>query len=126
MTPHAGELSRLVGISSSEIEGQRIQTVEEAQKNLGGILVLKGFHTLVRSDSRTFIVDAGNPALAKAGTGDVLAGVVGSFLAQGLSPTKAACLGVFLHGAAADLWVQEGNSVDSLLPTDLLEKITKI
>lgn len=126
LTPHAGELSRLIGISAQEIEKERLKVAEKAQKILGGILVLKGFHTVVRGAARSYIINSGNPALAKAGTGDVLSGIIGSFLAQGLSPLKAACLGVYMHGAAADLWLQEGNSQDSLLPTDLIEKLAKL
>lgn len=122
VTPHEGELSRLLGISSKKIRDDRRAAVVAAQKKLGCIVILKGHRTLVAAD-KIYEIQSGNAALAKAGTGDVLTGLITGLLAQGLKNTEAACLGVFVHGWLGDLWIKEGNDELSLLPEDLLKRL---
>jgi NAD(P)H-hydrate epimerase len=107
LTPHPGELGRLLGISAAEVNADRVSS----SARLAGahrVVVLKGAGTVVSVDGRQVINVSGTPALATAGTGDVLAGVIGALLAQRLGPFSAAVLGAYLHGrageaAAADL-----------------------
>ncbi|HEX4364415.1 MAG TPA: NAD(P)H-hydrate dehydratase [Solirubrobacteraceae bacterium] len=101
LTPHAGELGRLLGISSEEVGANRLACAREAAVRAGAIVVLKGDDTIVaRPDCVSAINGLGAPALATAGTGDVLSGVIGAFLAKGVEPFAAACAGVRRHAAA--------------------------
>jgi NAD(P)H-hydrate epimerase len=103
LTPHPGEMARLLNCTSKEVQAARLDAVREAAARYGAILVLKGAQTVVADpEGRLSINPTGNPSLASGGTGDVLTGLLGGFLAQGLSPWDAARLGVFLHGLAAD------------------------
>ena len=98
LTPHAGELARLLGTESRTIEGERLHHAREAARITGAIVVLKGDDTLVAApDGRVAISEGGAPGLATAGTGDVLAGVTGAFLATGLDPFTAAAAAVNAH-----------------------------
>lgn len=119
-TPHEGELSRLLKVSSSSIKKNRIQSAQKAVKKLGCTVVLKGNQTVVATTKKTFIVNSGNPALAKAGTGDVLTGIIAALLSQDLKPVDAACLGVFIHGWLADQWIKNKKDHLSLMASDLL------
>lgn len=123
ITPHAGELARVLGISAQEIEADRFTAVEKATNLTGCVVLLKGFRTLVSHGERTWVIDAGNSTLAKAGTGDVLTGMIVGLLAQGLSPLKAAAAGAYVHGRMADEWVASGRSRSSLVASDLFELI---
>lgn len=125
LTPHAGELSRLLGISSADIEQDRIKACQIFYDKFPASLLLKGHKTIVLNQQKYFVIASGNKSLAKAGTGDVLSGIIASFMAQGLSPEKAACLGAFIHGDLADYWVKAGNSISALMASDLLEGIKK-
>lgn len=107
MTPHSGEAARLLGCSTGEVQNNRFNAVRQLQKAFGGVVLLKGAGTLIADDSEVYLAKVGNPGLATAGSGDVLAGLIGSLMAQGLSPLLAAQLGVCLHGEAADLAVDE-------------------
>jgi hydroxyethylthiazole kinase-like uncharacterized protein yjeF len=105
LTPHPGEMARLVGASVQEVQADRLGLAWETARRLGVVLVLKGAQTLVAApDGRLSLNVTGNPALASGGTGDVLTGLIGGYLAQGLAPYDAARLGVYLHGLAADFW----------------------
>ena len=96
-------MARLLGSSPREVQARRLEVARETAARYGCIVVLKGAQTLVAApDGRVSINSTGNPALASGGTGDVLTGLIGGFLAQGLAPWDAARLGVFLHGLAAD------------------------
>ncbi len=120
VTPHAGEFKRLFGTDPGPDFLKRKRAAHTAARISGGIVVLKGHRTVVASPAgKTYVNSTGNPGLAKGGTGDVLFGMIASFLAQGLPAFQAACLGVFLHGLAADLAVKKISS-PSLLATDLL------
>lgn len=103
-TPHLGEAAALLGKTPEEIALRRLDTVLDAAERYRLVLVLKGYRTLIAAPgSQASISTAGNPGLATAGTGDVLTGIIGAELAQGLPPYDAARLGVWLHGTAADL-----------------------
>lgn len=101
LTPHAGELARLLETDSADIGAHRLARVREAAKRSGSIVVLKGDDTLVADpEGRVAVNPGGAAALATAGTGDVLSGVIGAYLAKGMDPFHAACAGVFVHAAA--------------------------
>ena len=103
LTPHPGEMGRLLGISSKEVQSQRLEVAKNFAAAHGVWVVLKGAQTIVAApDGYLSLNPTGNPVLASGGTGDVLTGLIGGFLAQGLSPWDAARLGVYLHGLAAD------------------------
>lgn len=102
LTPHMGEMSRLCGLSVSEITENRVEVAEKFAKEYGVTLVLKGAHTVVaKKDGRTYINTTGNPGMAKGGSGDVLAGIIGGLCAQGIE--ESAKCGVFLHGKCGDM-----------------------
>lgn len=101
LTPHAGELGRLLERDSSEIGAHRLASVREAAQRAGSIVVLKGDDTLVAQPDGCVAVNRGGaPALATAGTGDVLSGLTGAYLAKGMDAFHAACAAVFVHAAA--------------------------
>jgi|YelNatPaOPRAMG01_1025707.scaffolds.fasta_scaffold00158_40 NAD(P)H-hydrate epimerase len=103
LTPHPGEMARLLGITTREVQVRRLNLAREVAMTHGVWLVLKGAQTVVADpEGRISLNPTGNPVLASGGTGDVLTGLIGGFLAQGLSPWDAARLGVYLHGLAAD------------------------
>ncbi len=104
LTPHPGEMARLLGISSREVQENRLELAADFAREQRVFLVLKGAGTVIAApDGAVAINDSGNPVLATAGAGDLLTGIVAGFLAQGLDPWPAARLGVHLHGLAADL-----------------------
>ena len=123
LTPHPGEMSRLCGKSIEEIQSDRIRTAAEFAAEYGCVTVLKGYKTVIASpDGRVCVNGTGCSALAKGGSGDVLAGVVGSLAAQGYKPFEAACVGVFMHGLAGDrLAASKGEH--GAIPSDLPETI---
>jgi hydroxyethylthiazole kinase-like uncharacterized protein yjeF len=101
LTPHAGELGRLLGARSSEVGAQRLRSARKAAAAAAAIIVLKGDDTLVVEPGGRVGVSRGRaPALATAGTGDVLSGIIGAFLAKRMDPFHAACAGVLVHAAA--------------------------
>jgi hydroxyethylthiazole kinase-like uncharacterized protein yjeF len=106
LTPHPGEMARLSGLSIADIQADRVEVARSFAKKWGLVLVLKGARTVVAGpDGTTFVNPTGNPGMATGGTGDVLAGMIGSLLAQGLGPTEASVAAVFLHGLAGDLGI---------------------
>ena len=126
LTPHTGELSRILNIDSKTIEADRIRYAREAAEKLGCHVLLKGFRTVLASGSgsskgRAWIILSGNSALAKAGTGDVLTGMITGLLAQGLDPLPAAATAAYLHGRLANEWVRSGLDRRSLQASDLRE-----
>ena len=103
LTPHPGEAASLLACSSADIQIDRCKSAQLIQQQYGGCVVLKGAGSIVSSgEHETYICTAGNPGMASAGMGDVLSGVIGGLLAQGVSLTDAAKLGVWLHARAAD------------------------
>ncbi|MEK7356704.1 MAG: NAD(P)H-hydrate dehydratase [Bdellovibrionota bacterium] len=123
LTPHAGELARLTGMKAAAIEADRFESAQGAARKFGCIVLLKGFRTVVSDGVRTAVVGSGNAALAKAGSGDVLTGMITGLLAQGMKPFAAACLGAYVHGRLADMWVKSGRDLISLEPSDLTEAL---
>jgi hydroxyethylthiazole kinase-like uncharacterized protein yjeF len=102
LTPHAGELARLLEVGSDWVAAHRLEAVARCAERFGAVVLLKGPDTIVRApDGRTVVCDTGPPSLATAGTGDVLTGVVGAFLAKGLDATDAAVAAAIVHGLAA-------------------------
>ncbi len=126
VTPHEGELARLLSVSSHQIKQHRIKYVLEAQKMLGCIVVLKGHKTLIATPTALWENPSGNSSLAKAGTGDVLTGIIAGFLCQKMKPEMAAVLGCYIHGCVADVWLKEKNDPLSLLASDLIVGLPKI
>jgi NAD(P)H-hydrate epimerase len=104
LTPHPGEMARLVNCGVSEVEADRVGITREQAARWRQVIVLKGAHTVVASpDGRVVIQPFANPGLATAGTGDVLAGAIVGLMAQGLRPYEAAFVGAYVHGLAGDL-----------------------
>ena len=102
LTPHAGELARLLDSDSAWVSAHRLDAAARCADRFGAVVVLKGADTIVRApDGRTIVCDVGPPSLATAGTGDVLTGVLGAFLAKGLDATDAAVAAAIAHGLAA-------------------------
>lgn len=123
LTPHPGELARLLNISTKEVLKERVRLASEFSKEYGVTLVSKGSGTIIASpDGRMYISTYGNPGLSRGGSGDVLAGMIASFSAQGLSPEDASCAGVFLHGTTADI-VADKMSVQGMLPSDIIKEL---
>jgi NAD(P)H-hydrate epimerase len=108
LTPHAGELARLLHVQASEVDAGRLSAARGCAQRSGAIVVLKGDDTIVAAPDGTAAVSPGEaPALATAGTGDVLAGVIGAFLAKGLDPFTAACAAVMIHVKAGRIAARE-------------------
>lgn len=123
LTPHPGEMSRLCGLSVREVQNDRVDTAKRFAEDNGVCLVLKGMGTVVAAEcGEIYLNNTGNCGMATAGTGDVLAGMIGSFSAQGLSVFDAAKLGVFVHGLSGDLAKNE-KGVFGLIASDVAEKI---
>jgi NAD(P)H-hydrate epimerase len=121
LTPHPGEFERLFGFAPLKDVPRRKAAALRAAGICGCVVVLKGHRTVVAApDGKWFVNPTGNPGLAKGGTGDVLFGVIASFLAQGLGAFDASRLGVFVHGLAADLAVRRIAKA-SLLASDLMD-----
>ncbi|MBA2693609.1 MAG: NAD(P)H-hydrate dehydratase [Rubrobacter sp.] len=124
ITPHAGELGRLLGSGAKEVSARRLHSARKAAEDFGCTVLLKGSDTLVVEGGRTAVNSTGHVALATAGTGDVLSGVVGAFLSRGMEPYEAARAGAWVHGRAAEMWAEEaGWPAESLVATDLLRFI---
>ena len=119
MTPHAGELGRVLGRDARAIEADRFTAARDGVERGGCHVLLKGCRTVLASRARFWIIASGNAALAKAGTGDVLTGFIASLMAQGLRPLEAAATGAYLHGRLADDWVRGGRDKAALLASDL-------
>jgi NAD(P)H-hydrate epimerase len=103
LTPHPGEMSTLTGVPTAEIQAARVASARRLAEQHGVHVALKGFRTVIAApDGRVFINQTGNTGMASGGTGDVLTGLVGGFLAQQHAPLDALCLGVFVHGLAGD------------------------
>jgi NAD(P)H-hydrate epimerase len=122
LTPHPGEFARLTGLDTEAVQGDRPGQALEFARRHGSVLVLKGAGTVVTDGRRLYTNTTGNPGMATGGTGDVLAGLLGALLAQGVEPFDAAVMGAFLHGRAGDL-ARDRLGETSLLATDLLDEL---
>jgi NAD(P)H-hydrate epimerase len=117
LTPHLGEFERLAGPSSDHFE--RIAKAKAFAERYQVILILKGHHTLISlPDGKQFFSNTGNSGMATAGSGDTLTGLLLSLLAQRYNPVETAIVGVYLHGLAGDLYIQD-NAPQSLIASDL-------
>lgn len=123
LTPHPGEMARLMGLTTAEVQADRQAVACRLAREMGAVVVLKGHRTLIAAPDGTVMENpTGNPGMATGGSGDVLAGIIGSLVAQGLAPYEAAVCGAYLHGAAGDLAAAK-HSEHGMLPTDLIEEL---
>jgi ADP-dependent NAD(P)H-hydrate dehydratase / NAD(P)H-hydrate epimerase len=126
LTPHPGEMARLSGLSVAEIQSNRVAVARDFARAHKVVLVLKGARTVVAlPDGRARINPTGNPGMATGGSGDVLSGICGALLAQGLAPADAASTAVYAHGLAGDL-EQEWRGDLGLVASDLLAGLTSV
>lgn len=126
LTPHPGEMGRLTGQSAAKVNESRLAQATNFAKEYGVTVVLKGYHTIVAASSGEIYLNfTGNPGLAKAGSGDALAGIIGSLAAQGLAPHIAAACGVWLHGSAADVAAKR-YSMAAMQPSDVIDCLSEI
>jgi len=129
LTPHPGEMSRLTGLSIREIEADRLGVARQMAEKWGQVVILKGAYTVIADPGGRVVINPfANPGLATAGSGDVLAGAIVGFLAQGLAPFEAALVGAYIHGLAGELVRKElggaGMVAGDLLP--MLPKVIKL
>jgi ADP-dependent NAD(P)H-hydrate dehydratase / NAD(P)H-hydrate epimerase len=126
LTPHPGEMARLLRRSTAEVQADRVAAVRALAAGANAVAVLKGARTLIGlPDGTVYVNPTGNPGMATAGTGDVLSGICGGLLAQGLAPADAAICGVFAHGLAGDLVsVRTGRA--GLIASDLLAGLQEV
>ncbi len=123
ITPHPGELARILGTDTKSIGADRIAAAREAARACNCVVVLKGYQTLVAEpDGHVFVNPTGNPGMASGGMGDVLSGMVAALLARGTDPLDAACAAVYLHGLAGDILKEEIGDT-GLAATDVAERI---
>jgi NAD(P)H-hydrate epimerase len=126
LTPHPGEMARLTGLSSKDVQEDRIGTSRSFAIEYGVYLVLKGSRTIIaQPDGNIHINPSGNPGMASGGTGDVLTGMMGGLVCQGFSPSSAAIAATYVHGLAGDLVANEKGEM-ALIATDILEKIPHV
>lgn len=126
ITPHPGELARLLGWTVAEVQADRFVAATRAAELTHAVVVLKGAGTLIAAqDTPLFVNLNGNPGMASGGMGDALTGLIGGFLAQGLAPFAAACAGVFVHGMAGDCAAAH-QSQAGLTAGDLIEEIPNV
>ncbi|WP_166358448.1 NAD(P)H-hydrate dehydratase [Pseudomonas akapageensis] len=124
ITPHPGEAARLLGITPQQVQVDRAAAVQSLAQKYDAVCVLKGAGSLVADPTGSLaLCDRGHPAMATAGLGDVLAGLIGALLAQGLPPFEAACLGVWLHASAGQIEGQKGRG---LAASDLIPAIRQL
>ncbi len=123
LTPHAGELARLLETDSGAVAGKRLESVRGAASSAGSIVLLKGDDTLVASpDGRVAVSRGGVSALATAGTGDVLSGVIGAFLAKRMDAFEAACAGVFVHARSGQLAARD-KGPEGVIASDVIKRL---
>jgi NAD(P)H-hydrate epimerase len=123
LTPHPGEMARLLGTDIATVQAHRLEIALDFAQRYSVYVVLKGAYTVLYApDGQRWINPTGNPAMATAGTGDVLAGVIGALLCQGLAPLQAAQCGIYVHGLAGDR-VQDRLGSHGLIASDLLDEL---
>ena len=122
LTPHPGEMARLLGIATTEIQQNRIQQAMDYAQEFGVTLVLKGTHTVIATpEGKVFINTTGSPAMGTGGAGDVLTGIISGLLAQGLNAVQAAAFGVYLHGLAGERASLQRHDPSALIAGDIIE-----
>ena len=126
ITPHPGELARLLQSDTKTINAGRIAAAREAARVTNCVVVLKGHQSLVAEpDGHVYVNPTGNPGMATGGMGDVLSGMIGALLARGTDPVDAACVAVYLHGLAGDLLADDLGSDTGLTATELADRIPR-
>jgi NAD(P)H-hydrate epimerase len=127
LTPHPGEMAVISGLSTQEIQSDRLNIAKKFSQKWNLILVLKGAFTIIASpDGKTAVIPVATPALASAGTGDVLAGIITGLLAQKVSPFKAAVIGAWIHGQAGLLAAETLGNTASVIASDVLASIIDV
>lgn len=121
LTPHDGEFRRLGGIVGED----RLASARELAKKTNSVVLLKGHRTCITDGDTSYINHTGNPGMAVGGSGDLLAGIIVSFLGQGLDPVQAAACGAWVHGAAGDICAAEIGQY-GMLPSDMLEVLPRL
>lgn len=125
LTPHPGEMARLMGVETAEVQANRLGVVVDMATQWGHVVLLKGAYTVVaHPDGRAVVLPYATPALASAGSGDVLAGAIVGLLAQGLAPFDAAVAGAYLHGLAGS-WAEKEVGVAGAVAGDLLPRLPR-
>lgn len=125
LTPHPGEMARLLGGTTADVQNDRVGAARRFAVDHRCTVVLKGARSVIAAaDGRVWINPTGNPGMASGGMGDVLAGLIGALVAQRLSPSEAACLGVYVHGAVADAMADTGGQI-GLLASDVIAGIPR-
>ncbi|NOT78778.1 MAG: NAD(P)H-hydrate dehydratase [Bacteriovoracaceae bacterium] len=126
LTPHEGELARLLQTTSQVVKSDRMKSLKQAHFKYGCHILLKGAETLlIDHQGKVYCVNEGTVALAKAGMGDILTGLITGLRAQGLSPIDAMSVATFIHGRASREYLKKGNDILSLRPVDLIELIPR-
>lgn len=125
LTPHEGEMARLLGTSSAEVRLDRRGALLRAAELYQAAVLLKGPETLVTGSDAILENHTGNPCLATAGSGDVLSGIIGTLMAQGVKASEAAAMGAWIHGSAGDL-AAERFGIRSARPSDVIEMIPEV
>ncbi len=126
LTPHPGEMARICHCTVSDVQRNRLESASKFSREYGVVLVLKGHRTIIAApDGKLAINSTGNPAMASGGMGDTLTGIIAGLLAQGFDAFRAACLGVYVHGAACDR-IFDGVSSRGLLATDMLDEVPAV
>ncbi len=125
ITPHAGEMARLLGTSSQQVEARRLESAREEAGRSGAVVVLKGDDSIVCGEGEVAINDLPSPGLATAGTGDVLAGVCGALLARGVDPFEAASAAVILHARAGRIASGAVGSAEGVIASDVVESLPR-
>jgi hydroxyethylthiazole kinase-like uncharacterized protein yjeF len=125
LTPHPGEMSRLLGVSTKEVNADRITAAKKLVEATGAVVLLKGAHSVIAAPSgEVYVNSTGNPGMSTPGMGDALSGMTGAFLGQGMDALKALAFGVFLHGYAADRVAQRYGRVGYIVG-DLLDELPR-
>lgn len=126
LTPHPKECGRLLGWSTEAVQARRVEAIQQLAQATGAVVVLKGYHSLIASATGDLLVNpTGDASLATAGTGDVLAGIIGGLLAQGLSPLFAAAAGAWIHGLAGE-YAGRTKTQASAMATDVIDSISQV
>jgi len=123
ITPHPGEAGRLIGVGSKEVQSDRISTARKIASQSGAVVVLKGAATVIaNSQGDVWVNPTGNPGMASGGVGDILTGMIASFIGQGFSGIDAARAAVYIHGKAGDI-AAEKIGMPSLIATDIIDNL---
>lgn len=125
LTPHLGELSRLINVNIKDIEENRVKYAIKTSKKLNVITVLKGHNTIITDGEEIYVNSTGNPGMATAGSGDVLTGIISGYVAQGIKEFDSCKVGVYTHGLAGD-YAKEQKGEYGLIASDIINNLPKI